>query len=119
MLFKDLFTYIQPSLAITRDAWRGFEPDRRLVADYHVQNFENLDHCRTYCQSDRKCMQFEFYNSTCAISYDIRLGQEAGEDIKSGWKIGRLNAWAKVNQCKSPHWVRQFPPWLGDQGFLE
>jgi len=119
MLSRDLFFSFEKKLSMTRQSWQGFEPDGQMVADKEAYTFENIDQCRSFCQADKQCMQFELYNGTCAYLHGIQWGKSAGSDITSGWKMGRLKEWAKHRRCAKSHWVTQFPPWTGEQGYVE
>lgn len=128
LLFKDLFTYIAPSITASRNDWDNTEDSHRIYPSSTTKSkfFTSFEHCRSACEADPLCFQFVFQATSCAIAHTIRIGREKvlqrseGRDGRvvleerafSGWMVERIKMWAGEGEgaCRDgARWVRSRP----------
>ncbi|KAF4609607.1 hypothetical protein G7Y89_g15848 [Cudoniella acicularis] len=112
LLFKDLFAYISPLLTATREDWENIE---EAPPENTKTSYKSFEYCKAACEADKRCFQFVFHGTTCALSHTIRLGRERlpeneGDDrYFSGWNMERIREWTSKTECENAHWVQSNP----------
>jgi hypothetical protein len=126
LLLEEIYhTMLAPSLVSSREDWDNLSNDKQTPPENPPSTTQAVESvlandpsksfaaCRDACEAKETCLQFSYYNQTCALESSWHLGSprypwmEEEREIKyrSGWMVERIQGWVKGNSpCKELAW---------------
>lgn len=80
------------------------------------EEIASFDDCRSACERQPDCFQYDFYDGQCRLINSIRHGahRDKNQDpgggpvgsYTSGWLTERISQWRQSHVCDAAQWVR-------------